>query len=325
MKTAFVTGGSGFLGLNLLEQLIAANWKILVFDLSPLPESFAGREKIVQVQGDITDPLACEHSLQAGTDAVFHIAGDINHWKLANERQTQINVVGTRNMVNAALKKKVGRFIYTSSISSYGFHSERITEKSISNAENCWINYFRTKRLAELEITAGVEKGLDAVIINPANIIGPNDFSGFSRLFPIIKDGKLPGAAPGSASFGHVREIAKAHVSAYDKGKKGHNYLLGGVDTSWVNFFKEIGDLLQRKTPNKPTPVFVLKAIGRVSLWLSYLTRKHPTLTPEFAALLSHDHICSSEKAKKELDYQVTPLQDMLIDCKNWMIKEGRF
>ncbi len=324
MKTAFVTGGSGFLGLNLLEQLIETNWKILNFDISPIPGSFVGREKVVQIQGDITDLSSCEQAMPEKVDVVFHLAGDTSHWKQGDERQTRINVEGTRNLVDTALKRKAGRFIYTSSIAAYGFQPDRITEESVSNAENFWLNYFRTKRLAELEVHKGIKSGLDSVILNPANIIGPYDFSGWSRMFGMINKGNLPGAPPGKATFCHVQEVARAQIKAYEKGRTGHNYLLGGADASWIEFVQAIGRLLNLKTPKNPTPGFVLKALGRASYWLSTLTDKEPDVTPEKAILISSELVCSSEKAINELEYNPIPLVKMLEDCHEWMINENR-
>jgi len=160
--------------------------------------------------------------------------------------------------VNAALKKKANRFIHTSSIATYGFQAGRITEEAQSSVDNYfWINYFRTKYLAELEIQRGIKNGLDAVILNPANIIGPYDHSGWSRMFFLINKGKIVGAPPGSASFCHVHEVAKAHITAFENGRCGHNYLLGGADATWLEFTKEIGNILGCKTPDKPIPSFV--------------------------------------------------------------------
>lgn len=326
MKTAFVTGGAGFLGLNLLEILMESNWRITVFDLAPLPGAFAGYQYLTQVPGDITNSASCEDAMPNETDAVFHLAGDTNHWQLANQRQTEINVIGTCNLVNASLAKRAGRFIYTSSISAFGFQpgGRQITEDTESTAEGYWINYFHTKRLAELEVRKGIENGLDAVILNPANIIGPYDFSGFSRFFPMIKNNKLAGVPPGSATFCDVREVAKAHLSAFERGRKSHSYLLGGADATWLEFVNEIGRLLGKKTPAKATPAFVLKLLGRISFWVSMLTRRDPDVTPEKALLVSSDLICSSAKAIGELNYQPVALSKMLQDCYQWLMKENR-
>jgi len=323
MKLALVTGGAGFLGMNLVEQLLEAQWNVRVLDRDlpgTVPFEVSGVEWL---QGDIADPAAMEQALPERVDAVFHVAGDTTHWRLGDARQTRVNVEGTRVVAAAALKRKARRFIHTSSIAAYGFHPGRITEEAPSRALESRINYFRTKRLAELEVHRGIEQGLDAVILNPANIIGAYDRSGWSRLFPMVEQGRLPGAPPALVSFCHAREVARAHVSAQEKGRTGHHYLLGGADATFFEFAREIGRILGRKVPRKPTPAWVLRLYGRLSYWGSCLTRREPDLTPEKADLVTNDLVCSSEKAEKELDYHPASLTAMLEDCHLWLVKEG--
>ncbi len=324
MKTAFVTGGAGFLGINLIHRLLANNWHVVSMDLSSSNTTVLEESGVQCVVGDITDPACCENLIPVNAHAVFHVAGNTSHWKLGDELQTRVNVDGTRNMVIASLKKNVKRFIYTSSIAAYGFQSNQITEDSVSTSENHWINYFRTKLLAEQEIHKGISKGLDAVILNPSNIIGPYDFSGWSRLFHLINESRLPGVPPGRASFCHARDVADAHISAFENGRCGHNYLLGGVDASFHELVREIGKLLMKKVPARPTPGFILKTIGRASYGLSIVSRKEPDLTPEKAKLVCSELVCSSQKAINELGYQPHSLSSMLKDCHQWLINEKR-
>ena len=322
LKTAFVTGGAGFLGLNLVQELIKKEVKVFLFDLNLTKAKTFNRDKVDLIEGDITDSKACNLAMPENIDAVFHLAGNTSHWKYGDDLQTKINVIGTRNMVEAALKKKAKRFIHTSSIAAFGFQKGIMTENSDSTAQGSSINYFRTKYLSELEVQKGIKNGLDAVILNPANIIGPHDYSGWSRMFFLINRGKLAGAPPGSASFCHVREVAKAHISAFEKGRCGHNYILGGADATWLEFTNEIGTILGRKTPNKPIPPFVFKTLGRLSSLLSGLTGKEPDVTTEKALLVSSDLVCSSQKAVKELGFSPVPLKTMLKDCHAWLVKE---
>lgn len=323
MKTAFVTGGAGFLGLNLVEQLVSAGWEVVVFDTAAANAAQIEKRGVSLVKGDITDPASCERALPAGVDAVFHLAGDTSHWKLGDARQTTVNVEGTRNVVAAALRGKARRLVHTSSIAAYGFQPSRITEEMRSTALDSSINYFRSKRLAELEVQRGGERGLDAVILNPSNILGPHDRSGWSRFFGLIEQGRLPGVPPGRASFCHAREVAAAHVAAFERGHSGHHYLLGGADATFLELVQQIGKLLGQPTPSRVTPAFLSKLAGRLSLWGSYLTRREPDLTPEKATLLSSELLCSSEKADRELGYRSVPLQTMLEDCHRWMLAEG--
>jgi len=322
-KKAFVTGGNGFLGLNLVSLLSEGGWHTTVYDLSLDRLEGMGCKDTTFIRGDITDPAAVEQSMSTGVDAVFHLAGDTSHWKGGDDRQTRINIGGTRNVVQAALKKGAGRLVYTSSISAFGFQPGPITEETISTSDNHRINYFRTKRGAESEIHRGIESGLDAVIVNPSNIIGPHDHGGWSRMFRLIGEEKLPGAPPGSGSFCHVRETARAHIAAYERGRTGHNYLLGGADATWLEFANEIAILLGKRPFKKPIPVAVLKTIGQVSYWVSCVTGKEPDVTPEKATLVSNDLICKSDRAIKELGYEPIPLRDMLTDCHRWMVEGG--
>jgi nucleoside-diphosphate-sugar epimerase len=323
VKTAFVTGGAGFLGLNLVEQLVSAGWEVLVFDRTRPGTARLETPGVSFVRGDITDAASCQGAMPEGVDAVLHLAGDTSHWKLADARQTSVNVDGTRVAVSTALERKARRFVHTSSIAAYGFQPGRITEESRSTALDSSINYFRTKRLAELEVQRGIERGLDAVILNPSNIVGPHDRSGWSRFFTLIDRGRLPGIPPGRASFCHVREVAAAHLSAWERGRSGHHYLLGGADATFLEVVQRVGQLLGRPTPTRPTPAFLSKLAGHLSLWGSYLTRREPDLTPEKATLLCAELVCSSEKAERELGYRPAPLETMLADCHRWLLEEG--
>jgi nucleoside-diphosphate-sugar epimerase len=322
-RGAFVTGGKGFLGLNLIGQLVDAGWNVVAFDREPSTAAHLESLGVAFVEGDVTDPVACERAMPERVDAVFHLASDTSHWKLGDERQTRVNVDGTRVVVVASLKRNIGRLIYTSSMAAYGFQPGRVTETSRSTALQSRINYFRTKRLAELEVHRGIGQGLDAVIVNPSNIIGPLDRSGWSRFFTLIDQGRLPGVPPGRASFCHVEEVARAHLSAYERGRRGHHYLLGGADATFLEVVRQIGELLGRKVPSRTTPAFLSRVMGRLSLWGSYITRNEPGLTPEKAALLSADLVCSFEKAERELGYRTVPLSTMLSDCHRWMLGEG--
>jgi dihydroflavonol-4-reductase len=227
-------------------------------------------------------------------DAVFHVAGNVALWSRRNGEQTRDNVIGARNMATVALERGAGRFIYTSSIAAFGMHDELIDESTPSNAQSSWINYFRTKALAEQEVLRGVEAGLDAVILNPANIIGPYDLKNWSTLLYLVHNRKLPGVPPGRGSFCHVREVVRAHLAAVEHGRTGENYLL------------------------------VLRLLARMSVLQAGITGRRPMLTPEMAHVLCRDMICSNVKAIRELGYRPAPLEEMLTDCYCWMLAEGR-
>ena len=122
MPIAFVTGGTGFLGFNLIEQLLAGGWQVVALH-RPTSNLRNLREKDIQlVEGSITEPDSLIDIFPEKVDAVFHVAGNTNYWSRRDHTQVRDNVEGTQNMVAAALKRQAKRFIHTSSTAAYGHH-----------------------------------------------------------------------------------------------------------------------------------------------------------------------------------------------------------
>lgn len=321
---ALVTGGTGFLGINLIKQLIELEWQVTVLHRASSNLKDLQSFDIEFLEADLLNKSQLLEVIPEGIDAVFHLAGDTNMWRKNNGRQYKSNVEASRNLAEVALEKNVGRFIHTSSISAYGFHSGTIDESTPSTALISRVNYLKTKFLGEQAVKRLVsEQGLDAVFLNPCAIMGPFDRNNWSQLFTMIKQGTLPGVPPGEGSYCHVREVAAAHIAAYHQGKRGENYILAGTDCSFLQVVEKIGELLGQPTPNKPLPAWVLKALGRISYWGSLITNKEPDMTPEKALMVTERVIASSSKAVKELNYNDdVAIDEMLSDCFNWMKAE---
>ena len=169
----------------------------------------------------------------------------------------------------------------------------------------------------------GIARGLDAVIVNPAGIIGPRDSTGYARLFRLVHSGTLPGVPTGSLSFCHVREVAKAHIAAMERGRRGERYLLGGADASLQELVALIGALCRRPVPGKPTPAWLLRMVAGAGALVSNITGRQPTVTPEAALMVTRSLFCDCGKAVRELGYLAVPLREMVEDCYKWMQQEG--
>jgi dihydroflavonol-4-reductase len=320
---AFVTGANGFVGLNLVEALLAEGWRVTAMHRSGSDTKYLSRFAAERVEGDVVEAASVRRAMPAGVDAVFHVAGDTSLWAGRNATQDRINILGTRNVVEAALAQRARRFVHTSTISAYGLQAGRIDERTPQRGANSPINYQRSKFHAESEVRAGIARGLDAVILNPAGILGPYDTRGYARLFRLIADGRLPGVPGGARSFCHVREVARAHLSAARRGRTGENYLLGGTDAALLELVRAIGAALDRPVPSRPTPDWLLRTIGVLGALRGKLTGKAPELTPEVAALATTTTYCDCAKALRELDFRIVPLRDMVADCLAWMRAEG--
>jgi dihydroflavonol-4-reductase len=320
--SCFVTGATGFLGLNLVEHLIREGWRITALHRPKSVLTYLQRFPVDLVSGDIEDRESIVKAMPEGLAAVFHVAADVSHWSRDAIRQERCNVEGTRNVVAAALARGARKFVHTSSTSVYGFQAEPFDETAPRLGANSWNNYARSKTLAEDEVQKGIDRGLDAVILNPANIIGAYDSRNWSRLFRMVAAGRLPGLPPGRGSFCHASEVATAHIAAVKRGRTGERYLLGGADASYLDVAQFIASLLGRKTRLRRIPAVLVAAAARVSLLMSLWNDREPWITPEIAALMSRDMLCRSEKAIRELGYHPSPLHVMLEDCYGWLKAE---
>lgn len=321
-KTAFVTGATGFVGLNLVEQLRAQGWRVLAMhragsDIRPLNSL-----DVERVVADVTDKASLRDVIPRGVDCVFHVAGNTSLWARAHAEQMKVNVKGTRNLVRAALEADAKCFVHTSSIVAYGLHGGVITEDTPTRGTSARLNYIRSKALAEREVRRGLAKGLPAVIVNPSNILGAYDTTNFSRMFRLVKQRRLPAMPPGGGSFCHAREVALAHIAAADSGRVGHNYLLGGAQASYLGLVRQMSRVMGLRRRVVALPPRVLSAYARVEEWVAPLFNREPDITPDAVELLSQNIYCDSRKAERELGYTPQTLAHMLKDSHDWLVRQ---
>lgn len=321
---AFVTGGSGFLGANLIEQLLAEGWKITAMHRRGSNTQLLQKMGAKLVEASLTDTDSLRKAMPDNTDAVFHVAGNTSMWRGGNTQQWRDNVEGSANMAALAREKSIGRMIVTSSISAYGFHRHTITEQSPQLADDPRYHYHYTKKRAEQAVRAEIERGLDAVSLNPCAIVGKYDTANWAQTFFMIQKGQLPGVPPGRGSFCHAGAVAQAHIDAFHRGRCGENYILAGVDASFLEFFGKIAELLGKPVPRRTIPGFVVRALGFLSDRWSRASGREPVVTPEKAALVTRGVVASSAKAERELGYRAdTDLDTMLRECRDWLIEQG--
>jgi dihydroflavonol-4-reductase len=321
-NTAFITGGTGFIGLNLVEHLTQSGWDVVALHRPSSRLMHLRKYPVRLVEGSIEDKASLERAMPQDLDVVFHVAGDVSQWSGHRERQWRTNVEGTRNMVETALAKRSKKFVHTSSTSAYGFQPEPFDETAPKLGRNSF-NYQHSKTMAEEEVLKGVAQGLDAVILNPANVIGRYDFGTWSRFIRLAANRQLFRIPPGSACYCDVAAVVRAHLAAAEKGQTGHNYILGGDAASYADVVQIVSELLGQTNKAPVGRPIALRIAGRVSEWASRITGKEPMISPESAAMLSAHVICRSDKAIAELNYQPVSIETMLKECIDWMIGEG--
>jgi dihydroflavonol-4-reductase len=323
MPHAFVTGATGFIGSEVAMQLCEAGWAVTATRRATSNTDALRDYDIDWVEVNLHDAGSVTEAMPDGIDGVFHVAGNLTFWKKEFDDQYRDNVVATRALVEAALRCDAGRFIFTSSGAAYGQQAPPYHEGLTSQAMSSPVNYDRTKYLAECEIRRGIEKGLNAVILNPAAVLGPRD-PNFTVIFEQLVAEKLPAAMPTKTSFCHVREVARAHLCAYERGRVGENYLLGGTNTSHLELAQVFARKVGCKVPTRIMPVPVLYAMGAVFELVSLVTRKPPMLTRKFATAMTHCWYTCSDKAIEELGYAPPSLEELVDDIAAWMRSEGK-
>lgn len=323
-RRAFVTGATGFLGLNLVEQLLAADWQVTALRREKLRHRDLDRYHVTQVTGDLLDPDSLVAAVPKECDAVFHTAAMTSVWRRQAPMQNQVNIDGTENLVDAALAMGAKRFIHTSTWNVYDWSTGTVTEDTPQTGGSSWINYNRSKFAAEEVIRrAAAERGLDAVILNPSHIVGRFDRQNWAQLIMMAAVGKLPGVPPGAGSFAHGQAVARAHISAVDKGRTGENYLLGGPDATFLEFVQTVADMAQqKKRPKRTVPAWMMRMMGKIEGAISAATAKPPQITPEAVAMVTARVRITSTRAIDELGYEPSTLHTAISDAYDWMLRE---
>lgn len=318
---AIVTGATGCVGRNLVDELLKDSWEVIVLHRKTSNVKRLKGLPIKLMEADLHDYDSVLKAVPEGVDAIYHAAGNVSHWPLEAEIQYKDNVLATRNLVKAAEAKKVKRFIFTSTGATY-LHAH----KTPKEAETISCDYIRTKLLSEFEVNAAIKRGLDAVIIRPCIIMGKYDFSNYSQIFQRLFYGRFLVVLPGSIWFNHAKDVARAHIKAFEKGKTGEAYFLDGNKTDWHDVYCRAAKIMGVKPPAIKTPLWVLRIIAYSMLAFSYVTRIKPPLTPQLInLLLPYIPISENELQKThiDLDYRPAPLDEILADCVHWMQEEG--
>ena len=328
MAVAFVTGATGFIGRNLLMALSQRNWTIhaLVRDKdSRKAKQIADIPGVFLVAGDIRIAHSLVRLVPPNVDVVFHCAADTSTWSGHKLRQSDINVEGTRNIIYATYEAKAQVLVHVSTAAVYGQQkTQPYTEAAPKLGMRCSSNYVRSKLEAENIVIRAVERGLDAVIVNPGQVLGRFDTTNWASLIRMTDNQTLPGIPPGSGCFAEAGAVVQAMIRAAEVGKKGENYLLGGPHASFEDVVQIIAQELGKEPPAKVIPPWMLRGIGQWNTLKARLTRKEPAgMTQDAAWFVSRDDHFTSDKAIKELGYAPPTLKMAVKTAIAWQASEG--
>ncbi|MBT7291211.1 MAG: NAD-dependent epimerase/dehydratase family protein, partial [Rhodospirillaceae bacterium] len=284
---------------------------------------------IERVTGDLTD-MASLKAAAKGCDALYHVAADYRLWIPKPKEIYDINVEGTRNLMRAAGEAGVGRIVYTSSVAVLGLHKDGTPadEDVPVSLEDMTGHYKRSKYLAE-EVVRGmvVKDGLPAVIVNPSTPIGARDIkpTPTGRIIVDFVNGRMPAYVDTGLNLVHVDDCARGHLLAYERGKIGERYILGGEDLTLREILLALGRITGRPAPGVrlPNRLLVPFAYG-VEGW-ARLSGMEPRLTVDSLRMARKYMFFSSEKAKRELGFSSRSAEAALSDAVAWFSANNYF
>ncbi len=326
--TTLVTGATGHVGANLVRALLDRGERVRALVLPGERTAAIDGLDLERAEGDLRDGDSVVRAMQ-GIDRVYHCAAFVSLRKGDHETLFDVNVLGTRRVMRAALEAGVERVVHTSSLGAVGRNPHGASDESWpANPFDTHLAYEMTKALAEHEVLRAVLDGLDAVMVNPSGIVGPFDFapSAVGQTILVLARGKLRAYVEGAFDFVPVRDVVAGHLLAMEKGRRGERYLLSGEVATISQTLGWLAELLGRPAPRLRIPLALLRPVAGVKDRIE--ARLFPERIPRFTAqtieLLRSGKRGDNGKARRELGLVPTPVRDAYRDQVAWFRSVGR-
>ncbi len=313
MPRYFVTGATGFIGGELVTQLVSRGHQVAALVRAPEKAAFLKALGVEVHRGDITDRASLRRPME-GADGVFHVAA----WYKVGARNADaesVNVEGTRHVLETMRELGVPKGVYTSTVAVFGNTRGRVVDESYQFSGPFDSEYDRTKWRAHYEVAVpAMRAGLPLVIVQPGVVYGPGDTSDLRDLWVRHLRGRLP-VVPGRAAYcwGYIEDTARGHLLAMERGQVGESYILTGPVHTMRDAVRVAARLSGRRPPLTAIPPFVLHAMAPLMGLLERVVRLPPSLTAEGLRVLGGStYLASSAKARQVLEFETRSLEEGL-------------
>ncbi|MDB4935312.1 MAG: Dihydroflavonol-4-reductase [Labilithrix sp.] len=323
---ALVTGSAGFIGSNVVRTLIEDGHDVRALHLPDEDVRNLRGLDVERLAGDVTSGGDMRRAVR-GCEVVFHLAAVYALWTKDAGLMQRVNVGGTRNVLDAARAEGVRRVVHTSSIARFGGQGpkRRATEDSAFALGATGDAYSRSKADAH-EVAVRAAKDQDVVIVAPCGPIGPGDAGPTPTGRLLLSAVKMPVAlvADTTTNFADVRDMARAHVLAAERGKRGETYLLGCRDVSLAEIARMALDALGAKKRIVVAPFLAASVVARGLRFVAdRVTRRPPLFTPQAVAIAKLGLRADCTKAVRELGMPQSPIETAVADAMAWFGSEG--
>jgi dihydroflavonol-4-reductase len=317
-----VTGGAGFIGSHLVQQLLRSDEPVRVLEHPSAVVSHLPLEHIELVRADIRDSVAVRN-MTRGCDRVYHLAADPNLWRRNRCEFDEINHVGTLNVMQAAFDSGVSRALYvsTESILTSDQFAGGAVESVRFREEDMIGPYCLSKFHAEQAVFKLAEAGAPVIVCSPTLPIGPGDRNQTppTRLAVAFCQGKIPAYLDCQVNLIDARDAADGLVRAMQWGRPGVRYLLGGHNYRLIEWLQVLGDLVDRSAPKWTIPYSAALAIGWISEWWSdHISHRMPMTTVTGVRLTKRSMHFDPSETFAELGLKPRPVEESTRDAVNW-------
>lgn len=313
-----ITGATGQIGHKLALTLAERNNEIHILVRNPNSFNIPKHKNIRVFQGDITDIPSISAAIK-GCTQVYHVAALAKIFHTDSTQFHKINVEGTHNLLQKALEFGVEKFLFTSSCSVIGPSNGKTLTENDSRIIPFFCDYDITKHKAENLVKEYTSKGLHAVIVSPSKVYGyscieTKDIS-TNKMIDNFLNGKLtfiPKPSHLISNYCFIDDVVEGHILALNKGKSGENYILGGENISYKDFFNTVKNISETKTKLIEVPEIFAKFFSLFQ-WIQFYTiGKEPFVTNKSIKQIFCNKIFCSDKAITHLGYKITPISEGL-------------
>lgn len=320
----FITGATGYIGHHLALTAAQRGYSVSALVRSLKSDRLPLHPAIQLHQGDVTDYESVVRAMQ-GCDAVLHAAALARLWHKDESLFYKINVQGTENVLKASIQQGINRFVFTSSCAVLGpSNGAAVTEDDLRHIpfEN---GYETSKHQAEVLTKEYSLKGLHTVIVAPPRVYGPGLDTKGNPINNLIRNtlkrrlAFMPAAKEVVGNYAYVDDVVNGHFLALEKGRSGEKYILGGENVSYKNLFETMLSASERKIAIVAIPIFILKAWTAAVFGANFIIGRHTHLSPKVVARLMQNRAVSSEKAVRELGYQITPFAEGIAETVRFL------
>ncbi len=322
--TTLVTGATGFVGSHVVRQLVAAGEPVRALARPSSRRQALDGVAVEWAEGDLRDEASLARALR-GVRRVYHVAADYRLWAKRPQEIYENNVTGTKNLLAGALRARVERFVYTSTVATIAVPrgASLPDETNRASVDEMVGNYKKSKLIAEQEALRAAHEGLPVIIVNPTTPVGPGDWkpTPTGRIILDFLLGRMPAYVDTGLNFVAVEDVARGHVLAAERGKVGERYLLGGKNLTLKELLDALAKITGLRAPTRKVPHAVALVAAYADAAFSRVLGREPRIPVEGVRIARHKMLVNDAKARKELGYESTPVEAALERAVRWYIE----